>query len=952
MTDLPSGTVTFLFTDMEGSTRLLAQLGRAEYGRVLAEHHRLLRAAFEAHGGIEVDTQGDAFFVVFRTAADAVAAAVAGQRALGEHEWPDGARPRVRMGLHTGEALLEGGRYVGVAVHRAQRVSSAAHGGQVLLSNSTRELVADELPAAVVLRDLGLQQLKDLDRPERVFQLEAQGLRREFPAIRGAAPSGPRYVPRSTRGRLLAVGAAAAVVVAALAGIVLARGGGMAQAVAGDALVAIDPGEGKVTDRTDVGATPSVVTVGEGGVWTISADERTISHVDPASGDREAFALGSTPTDLAAGEGALWVGVGSTIPSAQAVGPIMTGLVQVDPATRTERGQSDLPRRGGAISNRTDQRVAVSEDAVWTVNPDYSISHVNPQTGKPTKTIRTFGAVAIAASGKDVWALGDEGDVAQIDPKRDVVRRRVHLRATALDALAVGEGAVWVTSEVDGTLWRIDLAGGGRPSAIPVGQGAVGVAVGEGSVWVTNPLRGTVIEVDPETNAVKRTIAVGGVPRAIAVGEGAVWAVATGTGGSVSARAAGGGLPRSFCEDVLFGGEGSPDLLIASDLPLQGGLRLSALQMSQAVAYVLRARSFKAGPYKVGYQSCDDSIARTGLYDPDKCAANARAYAANEKVVAVVGPLNSVCAIELIPVLNAAPGGGLALVGPTTSLIGLTRYGPGVPPGALAELYPAGRRTFFRVYPTDDYEGAALALLARRLGARRVAVLHDDDFFSLPVAESFRIAARRLGLRVTSERQWDQRAQSYTALARKVRAEKPQAVVIVGLLDTNGGQVARDVRAVLGPRVRMLASSGFTGIPTLFKRAGAETAKSMYVSLPGVVTQRLTPKARTFVRDFGATQRGTEVEPSAVYAAQAAEVLLDAIARSDGTRAGVLAELARTRVQNGLLGTFHFDRNGDTTLNPITILRPERPGGRTTIMSFSGAAIDRVLTPPARLVGD
>jgi branched-chain amino acid transport system substrate-binding protein len=952
--ELPAGTVTFLFTDMEGSTRLLSSLGRERYGEVLAEHHRLLRDAFAAHGGIEVDTQGDAFFVAFRTAADAVAAAAAGQRALAEHEWPTDVQVRVRMGLHSGEALLEQARYVGVAVHRAQRVSSAAHGGQVLLSNSTRELVADELPPGIGLRDLGFQQLKDLDRPEHVFQLEAEGLQQAFPPIRGSAPRPTgwrRAVPRSRRGWLAAGVAVALAVAAAVAAIVLSGGDDPGMAATGDALVAIDPGSGKTTKRVDVGATPSVVSVGEGGVWAISADERTISYVDPSSGDRTSFALGSTPTDLAAGAGALWVGVGSTIPSAQAVGPIMTGLVQVDPGSRTDRGEATLPRRGGAISNRTDQRVAISDDAVWTVNPDYSISRINPQTGRPDKTISNFQAVAIAAADDEVWALGGENEVARIDPKRAAVVKRVPLRATTLDALAVGEGAVWVTSGGEGTLWRVDFAGG-QPSAVPVGEGAAGVAVGEGSVWVANPLRGTVVEVDPEANAVERTIEVGGVPRAIAVGDGAVWVAATGTGGAVSAHTAGGGLPRKICGDVLFGGEGSPDVLVASDLPLQGGLAPSTIPMSQAIAYILRSRGFKAGPYKVGYQSCDDSIARTGSFDPDKCAANGRTYAANEKVVGVIGPFNSFCAVNLIPELNKAPGGGLALVGPTTSLIGLTRYGPGVPPGVLADTYPTGRRNFFRLFPPSDYEGAALAQLARDLGARDVAVVHDeDDTFTAELVESFATAAGRLGLHTTATAEWDQRAHSYDVLARTVRATRPDAVVLLGLLDANGGQVARELHSVLGPDVHMLASSGFTGIPTLFDTAGTETARSMYISLPGLVTQHLTAKARRFVRDFGAGQRGTPVEPYSVYAAQAADVLLDAIARSDGTRAGVLAELAKTRVKNGLLGDFTFDRNGDTTLNQVTILRPQNGGGRTTVASFSGAAIDRVLVPRPRLVG-
>src|SRR4051812_22087246 len=262
---------------MEGSTRLLSAVGRERYGQVLAEHHRLLRAAFEEHRGIEVDTQGDAFFVVFRTAADAVAAAVAAQRALAGHEWPEGVEVRIRMGLHSGEALLEGNHYVGVAVHRAQRVSSAAHGGQILVSNSTRELVADELPAGVVvLRDLGLQQLKDLDRPEHVFQLEAEGLPRAFPPIRGKppAPTGlRRWIPHTRWGRAAAAVAVLVVAAAILGGILLTGGDDESLALGSeDALAVVDPGSAEVKDRFAAGATPSAVAVGEGAVWVLSSD--------------------------------------------------------------------------------------------------------------------------------------------------------------------------------------------------------------------------------------------------------------------------------------------------------------------------------------------------------------------------------------------------------------------------------------------------------------------------------------------------------------------------------------------------------------------------------------------------------------------------------------------------------------------------------------------------------
>jgi class 3 adenylate cyclase len=172
---LPSGTVTFLFTDIEGSTRLLTQLG-AGYAEVLGEHRRVLRAAFDAYDGREVHTMGDAFFVAFARAGDAIAAAVTGQRALASRSWLEGVDVRVRMGVHTGQAAIAQDDYIGLDVHRAARICSAGHGGQILISGSTRELVAGELPTDVALSDLGEHRLKDLDRPERLFQVRAGDL--------------------------------------------------------------------------------------------------------------------------------------------------------------------------------------------------------------------------------------------------------------------------------------------------------------------------------------------------------------------------------------------------------------------------------------------------------------------------------------------------------------------------------------------------------------------------------------------------------------------------------------------------------------------------------------------------------------------------------------------------------------------------------------------------------
>jgi len=174
---LPSGSVTFLFTDIEGSTRLVKAL-RERYPLVLAQHQGLIRAAVAAQDGYEVDTQGDAFFVAFASAKKAVLCALAIQRALAGHAWPADGRVRVRIGIHTGHADPAGGGYTGLAVHRAARISAAARGGQVLVSQATVSIIEDEEEEdpGFTLVDLGERQLKDLDRPVRLYQLAAPGL--------------------------------------------------------------------------------------------------------------------------------------------------------------------------------------------------------------------------------------------------------------------------------------------------------------------------------------------------------------------------------------------------------------------------------------------------------------------------------------------------------------------------------------------------------------------------------------------------------------------------------------------------------------------------------------------------------------------------------------------------------------------------------------------------------
>ena len=172
---LPTGTVTMLFTDIEGSTRLLSHLGPARYADVLSTQRRIIRSAVNAAGGYEMGTEGDSFFVVFPSAREAVGAALSAQRQLTASPWPDGPA-RVRMGLHTGEPRRHEDGYVGLDVHRAARIAAAANGGQVVVSETTRRLVADELPEGAAVRDLGWHRFKDLADAEHVYQITATGI--------------------------------------------------------------------------------------------------------------------------------------------------------------------------------------------------------------------------------------------------------------------------------------------------------------------------------------------------------------------------------------------------------------------------------------------------------------------------------------------------------------------------------------------------------------------------------------------------------------------------------------------------------------------------------------------------------------------------------------------------------------------------------------------------------
>ncbi|MGH3033151.1 MAG: adenylate/guanylate cyclase domain-containing protein [Gaiellaceae bacterium] len=563
MADLPKGTVTFLFTDIEGSTRLLKQL-RERYAGVLTEHQRILRAVFAEAGGQEVDTQGDAFFVAFRGAKDAVAAAVAAQRALAAHAWPDGLAVRIRMGIHTGEPTVGADRYVGLGVHRAARICSAGHGGQVLLSNATRELIEDELPSDVDLLDLGEQHLKDIDRPERIFQLEIDGLPAEFPPLKtleGQPPEATPFAGREGelaraaeaavagaglgRRRALLLGALAGVIAAAVSVPIFALGGeseatrtseanGPRITVRPNSIAVIDPETTEIVASIPVGAGPGPIAVGEGSVWVANVDEKTVMRIDPKTREVvETIGLGIEPTDLAVGKDAVWV-----------AGGFDRALWRIDTADNVVRHKLTIREVIGPLPAGFElgpSAVAVGEGAVWLAHGE-EVSRIDPAAVEVVETIPAGGnwSGAIAVGEGAVWVVENgrlkvrrrEGNVAsgisRIDPASNSVEATIAVpglggQPPGTRMVAAGAGAVWASVGQDQLLWRVDPRTNLAAGTTPAGQSPVGVAVGEGAVWVEHRNDGTVTRIDPFSNKLVETIRIGHVLRGVAAGEGAVW---------------------------------------------------------------------------------------------------------------------------------------------------------------------------------------------------------------------------------------------------------------------------------------------------------------------------------------------------------------------------------------------------------------------------------------------
>jgi class 3 adenylate cyclase len=514
-----SATATFLFTDIEGSTQLLKS-HRAEYTQILADHHRLLREQFAACGGREIDNQGDSFFVAFTRARDAVLAAVGCQRALLEHSWPGGGSVRVRMGIHTGEADVAADRYVGLSVHRAARICAIAHGGQILVSPTTAALLEDEedeLPG-IALRDLGEHRLKDISRPVRLYQLDVEGLPATFPPLATSDPPTPH------RRRLGALIITAVLLPAGVTGAVifLTSRHKAPPTVLPNSVVRLDPTTLEPTQVIPVGDAPDFVVAAGGYVWVTNhilrdtnssalrnAGDRTLTRVDPSTGNAQVVGGGLAPCGLTADpSGDVWVA------NCFAGSSQTDNVVRVDAKTLAFNATCSVPGGDGFVRGLTygGGSLWISDVGGGVIPPKQNtVFEVDPQTctRQPIRFADPTGQLAWADGYGDLWIDNfDAGNLTRLHVATGSAQT-VNALATNPSSPVVDGDTVWVGDWANPQVVRLHAVGSSNPREIllPVknqGAGVWRVAAGAGAVWATTPRDGAIWRIDPTTNVVAR----------------------------------------------------------------------------------------------------------------------------------------------------------------------------------------------------------------------------------------------------------------------------------------------------------------------------------------------------------------------------------------------------------------------------------------------------------------
>jgi branched-chain amino acid transport system substrate-binding protein len=363
-------------------------------------------------------------------------------------------------------------------------------------------------------------------------------------------------------------------------------------------------------------------------------------------------------------------------------------------------------------------------------------------------------------------------------------------------------------------------------------------------------------------------------------------------------------------------------LVIGVDLPLQGWAGPTSQDTLRGLEIVMAVAGGMAGKFPVTLKPYDNSTAAKGSWDDLTCATNARLHLANPTEVAVLGTYNSGCSKIQVPILGGAQGASMVMISHANTNPGLTKAFDAGEPG---KYYPAGVRNFGRVISTDDYQGSAGAQFAASLGLKRCVVLTDAQTYGVGIATAFKGEAQRRGIAISAERAWDSRQPSYRALFESFRPLNPDCFYLAGINDNNGEQVVRDKVAVFGPNsgaVKLLAPDGFTGYPSLLRTPESD---GMYISYSGLPTAELAARslaASAFVQAFKA-KYGSEPSPYVLYGATALQLLLRAIAASDGSRRSVMSQSiggVTIPAEQSLLGRpVTLDANGDVTIHDMSM---------------------------------
>jgi branched-chain amino acid transport system substrate-binding protein len=372
------------------------------------------------------------------------------------------------------------------------------------------------------------------------------------------------------------------------------------------------------------------------------------------------------------------------------------------------------------------------------------------------------------------------------------------------------------------------------------------------------------------------------------------------------------------------GGSEAPTAKIVSDLPLQGANRAQTTTMVNAIKLALQQRDNKAGDIKIEYQSLDDATAQAGQWDEAKCAENAQSAAQDEEIIGWIGPFNSGCAAVEIPILNRA---GLGMISPANTYIGLTK--PGGEPQEPESYYPTGERNYARVIVADDKQGQAGAALLEEEGWESVYILDDRETYGKGLADQFQSAAEDLGIEVLGRDGIDGSASNYRAIMDRIADEDPDAIYFGGIIENNAAQLIRD-KVGAGMNNDDVAFIGPDGIfvDELISQAG-DAAEGIYITFGGLPESELSAEGQEFV-DTYESKYDDAIQPYTAYAYEAANVMLDAIERASDEAGGdvpdreaVVEQIFATEDYEGVLGTWSFDEDGDTTLTELSILRVE-----------------------------